>query len=549
MRILSLSLFLAGCQALINPILPGWNPDPSILRVGKDYFIATSTFEQFPGHPIYHSTDLVQWKRIGHALNRVSQIPLFGSGGPPDGGIWAPSLRYHHGTFYLATASRFVYGPEAKLMSRPFFVKTRDIFSNVWSEPIYLDSLGYDLDLFWDHNGDVYATWSGISNSVDRIYGIYQQKIDISTGDALSPTTEIYTGILTQNSSARPEGPHLYRVGAYYYLVIAEGGTSAPHRATVARGPTPAGPWTASPHNPFVYNIGLDPSAAVRWTGHADLVQTPEGDWFGTMLGTRPQNGNESHISLGRETFLFPVSWTADGWPIANGGKPITEHIPGVLYDKSPLAPYVNEFKGKKDLAGDTSFYFVRTQYKPFASVAPGGGLVIKGNAYNLSDRDAPALLLRRQSTYAETFETRLDAFNPATNWTEAGLSVWYGEFLHHDVGVTLDPSGSGKRVVVTRTLTYPTVTSYTPLKTPTGNVRLRAVAKSTYYELGFSEGGDGAFTTTATSPGTYVGPMLTSAWLSGAFFKGTSFGLYNTGNGRATLVKARFAYWKQTPA
>lgn len=140
---------------LLNPILPGWNPDPSIVRVGSDYFIATSTFEYFPGHPIYHSKDLVTWELIGHGLNRASQLSLLGT--PSDAGIWAPTLRYHARTkkFYLLTTARYAYTAEYRLFPRSFYVTTEDIFANSWSDPVYFDALGYDPDIFWDTNGDV----------------------------------------------------------------------------------------------------------------------------------------------------------------------------------------------------------------------------------------------------------------------------------------------------------------------------------------------------------------------------------------------------------
>ena len=144
------------------------------------------------------------------------------------------------------------------------------------------------------------------------------------------------------------------------------------------------------------------------------------------MLGTRPQGAerNRSHMQLGRETFLYPVTWTEDGWPVAYDNKPIPEYIPGVLYDRSPLSAYNNEFRSQRDLDDDHTFYYTRTQIKKFATVADGH-LVLTGNAYNLSDRDAPALLLRRQSTYEETFETSLDGFVPTSSRNEAGLTVW----------------------------------------------------------------------------------------------------------------------------
>ncbi|KAJ7074786.1 glycoside hydrolase family 43 protein [Mycena amicta] len=575
--------------ALINPILPGWNPDPSITRAGKDYFLTTSSFEYFPGHPIYHSTDLVNWTLIGHALNRPSQLSLFST--PEDGGLWAPAIRYHEQTktFYLASTARYAYTAEYRLFPRSFFVTTKDIFANHWSDPVYFDNLGYDTDIFWDTNGDVYATWSGNNNAVEKIYSIYQSKIDINTGDAVTPARIIFRGVLPDNSTARPEGPHVYLVNGTYYLLIAEGGSSPNHRVTVQRGPSPGGPWENNPANPILFN-GADLALAVQYTGHADIVQGADGRWWGVALGTRPQApGDFTHMQLGRETFLFPVTWSVDGWPVINGGQPLAEHLPGVLVDKSPLKEYFNDFT--KPMTGNLwldGYYALRTPYKPFHSfTARPNYLRLRASAYAPGDRDNPSLLLRKQTAYTETFEVSLDFVPPRTNaagddgpgepngvgsgfglGAEAGVSVFYSDQLHNDIGVIgggvgISPNGTigtgGARGLVTRKtvlgtqvgefgLVYAnatvTETQFFPLKTATDPIRLRVVANSTTYQLGYAESGEDSFTIVLSfdSAGVSVPPV------GAFFFQGTSFGIYNTGNGQPSLVPADFKYVKQTP-
>ncbi|CAK5277866.1 unnamed protein product [Mycena citricolor] len=553
--VLSVVLSLAAnlqVYALLNPILPGWNPDPSIVRVGKDYFVVTSTFEYFPGHPIYHSTDLVSWKLIGHGLNRASQLSLFGT--PTDAGIWGPALRYHERTktFYLVSTARYAYTAEYRLFPRSFYVHTQDIFADSWSDPVYFDALGYDTDLFWDTNGDVYATWSGINDAVHKIYSIYQNKIDIETGNSLTPAEIIFTGTLPHNSSARPEGPHVFHINSTYYLLIAEGGSGPAHQSTIQRGPSPSGPWENNPANPILFN-GANLSLPVQQTGHSDFVQAPDGSWWGVALGIRPQGGNFARAQLGRETFLFPITWK-DGWPVVYDGQPISEHMPGVLHDKSPLTGYFNDFTAG---ALDLSFYFLRTPYKKFHSLtARRGFLRLNGNSYALGDRDTPALLLRKQTSYTEVFETEME-FSPATNLTEAGVTIFYSDQLHDDIGIVGD--GAGGRSVVTRmnaqasqvgpwglVYTNATITTvnYHPLTTKSGPVRFKIVANSTGYALGYSEDAQGEF----VFPLTIDSELLTVPPAGGFFFKGAAFGIYNTGNGKPCLSPADFAYWNQTP-
>ncbi|EIN09968.1 glycoside hydrolase family 43 protein [Punctularia strigosozonata HHB-11173 SS5] len=553
----ALLLFVFCTRALVNPILPGWNPDPTILRVGDDYFIATSTFEQFPGHPIWHSRNLVDWSIIGYGLNRRSQLDL--TGVPPSGGSWAPGLRYHKGMFYLVSTTRFVYTPELRLFPRSFYVKTEDIFSNNWSDPVWFDSLGYDNDLFWDTNGDVYNTWSGINNAVQNIYGIWQNRIDLETGSPLTEAQLIFNGTLPLNSTSRPEGPHVYHVNGTYYLMIAEGGSGPQHRSTIQRGPSPSGPWENNPANPILFN-GADLSLPVQWTGHADFVEAADGQWWGVALGVRPQQGNFSYLQLGRETFLFPVTWQ-DGWPIFNHGEPIREHMPGVLHDKPTSSTFNTSFTSK---TLDHSFFYHRTPYKPFHSLtARPGYLRINASPYSPGDRDVPALLLRKQASYNESVEVRLDDFavgDKGSNLTEAGLSAFYDDLLHNDIGVAGPDRASGEtgRKIVVRTKVAAqqvgpwalvpanntmTTTTYIPLRTDSEPVRLKVVTNSTTYTLGYAEGGDDF-----VFPVTFDAAAMSLPPQGNFFFKGAMWGIYNTGHGRPSLVPADFKYWTQIP-
>ncbi|KAF7305431.1 Non-reducing end alpha-L-arabinofuranosidase BoGH43B [Mycena chlorophos] len=579
---------LATVNALINPILPGWNPDPSITRVGADYFLATSSFEYFPGHPIYHSTDLYSWRLIGHALNRPSQLALFGT--PEDGGLWGPTLRYHEetATFHLFSTARYAYTAEYRLFPRSFFVMTKDIWANSWSDPVYFDNLGYDQGVFWDPSGDVYAVWSGINNAVEKIYSIYQSKIDIHTGSALTPSQIIFRGVLPDNSTARPEGPHLYLINDTYYLLIAEGGSTPEHRSTIQRGPSPSGPWEENPANPILFN-GANESLPVQYTGHADIVEGPDGRWWGVALGTRPQRpGDFTHMQLGRETFLFPVTWVA-GWPVFNGGQPLAEHLPGVLEDVSPLKTYESDFasiKTEQELWLD-GYYALRTPYKPFwSTTAREGYLRLSANAYAVGDRDSPALLLRKQTAYTETFEVELDFTPPPTNPSgvdalygpnglnsgfglgpEAGVSVFYSDLLHNEIGVVgggLLSTGNGSagtaaRALVARQTTLNTQvgpwqlvytnstltnTAFYPLSTTTGPIRFRVSASPLSYTLSYAESGDANFTDVLEIDSSALSVPPTG----GFFFQGAAFGMYNTGNGQVSLAPADFRDVKQIP-
>ena len=277
-------------DTVTNPVIPGFHPDPSVCRVGEDYYLACSSFEYFPGVPVFHSRDLVHWTQIGNALDRPTQLCL-PIGTRSSGGVYAPTLRHHDGRFWLITTN----------VHDGNLVVTATDPAGPWSDPIRLtDVHGIDPDLAWDEDGTCWCTVAGVS----------QVRIDPSTGASFGPQRRIWSG--TPGARA-PEAPHLYRIGDRWYLLIAEGGTERGHAVSIARGTSATGPFEPCPANPILTHRGTD--GPIQNTGHADLVQALDGSWWMVLLGVRPGGGSPGWHVLGRETFLVPVRWV-DGWPV-----------------------------------------------------------------------------------------------------------------------------------------------------------------------------------------------------------------------------------------
>ena len=293
-------------RSIANPVIPGFHPDPSICRVGADYYLACSSFEYFPGVPLFHSRDLVHWTQIGNALDRPSQLHL-PPGTTSSGGIYAPTLRHHDGRFHLIVTN--VSGGGNLL------VTTTDP-TGPWSEPIPLPEVpGIDPDLAWDDDGNCWCTVAGVG----------QVRIDTHTGQTFGPPRRIWSG--TPGAKA-PEAPHLYRIDGHWYLLIAEGGTERGHSVSIARGPAPTGPFESCPANPILTHRGVD--HPIQSTGHADLVQGPDGSWWMVLLGVRPHGRTPGWHVLGRETFLAPVRWV-EGWPVVGELSPVMPAPPWPL--------------------------------------------------------------------------------------------------------------------------------------------------------------------------------------------------------------------------
>jgi xylan 1,4-beta-xylosidase len=283
-----------------EPIIPGFYPDPTVCRVDDDYYLAHSSFEYFPGAPIWHSRDLIRWTQIGHILTRRSQFAR--GDGRASSGLYAGTLRHHDGRFVYVTTNVSDYDGGQLIV-------TADDPAGPWSEPVRVpEAIGIDPDLAWDDDGTCYLSWKAMSFTEGEI-GIRQAPLDISSGKFLAPAYPIWQG----SGLAAAEGPHLYAIDGRWYLLLAEGGTERGHAVTVARGPHPSGPFEGCPANPILsHRSTIHP---VQNTGHADLVRAPGGGWAAVYLGARPRGWTPGFHVLGRETFLAGIDWV-DGWPV-----------------------------------------------------------------------------------------------------------------------------------------------------------------------------------------------------------------------------------------
>ena len=317
-----------------NPILSGFYPDPSICRVNDDYYMITSSFSYFPGIPIFHSKDLVNWEQIGHVLDRPSQLNLDGVG--ISCGIFAPTIRYNNGVFYVITTNIGNGGNFIVTSTNPY---------GPWSDPYWIDDTpGIDPSLFFDDDNKVY--YIGTAKAIDAAYDydneIYCQELDLNSMKLVGKRFGLWRGAL--KNAHCPEGPHLYKINNYYYLMIAEGGTEHFHAVTIARSKNISGPYEGYSGNPILTHRHLGKEYPISNVGHADLIETQNGEWYLVFLGSRPYGGY--YKNLGRETFLAPVKWE-DNWPIVSPGTGKAEFeypVPNLPYFKVEPLPTRDDF-------------------------------------------------------------------------------------------------------------------------------------------------------------------------------------------------------------
>lgn len=390
--------------SLQNPILRGFFPDPTVCRVGADFYLACSTFEFFPGVPLFHSRDLANWRPIGHALTRPSQLPLAGCG--PSRGIFAPTLRHHAGTFYLITTNVGQGGN---------FLVTATDPAGPWSEPVWIDESWFDPSLLFDTDGKVYYTRRG-GHSV-----IVQAEIDVATGKLLTPLREIATGFVSPDC----EGPHLYHIGDWYYLLLAEGGSRTGHMVTISRARSPWGPFSACPRNPILSNRHLT-NNPVRSTGHGELFDAPDGSWWMAFLGTRHED-YETFGLLGRESHLAPVTWDADGWPVVNSGRPADLAPVSLPWPAAPFEPTSDNWIFSRQPETLANPGWVHLRARDGITHPPGAPLRLESTEATLDDCASPAFLGRRVPSLHTTCSARIESLGGG----ECGLT-FYLDHRHH---------------------------------------------------------------------------------------------------------------------
>ncbi len=458
-----------------NPILPGFNPDPSIIRVGDDYYIATSTFEWYPGVQIHHSRDLVHWRLLTRPLRRASQLNMLGD--PDSCGVWAPCLSYSGGTFYLVYTDvkrygRTTQGGSSGASFRDFhnYLVTSDRIDGDWSDPVFLNSSGFDPSLFHDDDGRKYLVnqlWDHRPGR-NRFAGIVLQEYSASGRRLVGERHNIFKG----TPLGFTEGPHLYRRGGYYYLLTAEGGTGWGHAVTFARSRELLGPYELHPENPILTSRNR-PDVELQRAGHGDLVETQTGHTYLVHLCGRPLR-NRGRCTLGRETSIQLMEWCPDGWlRSAAGGVPQTEVCaPALEPHPFPEAPAREDF-GSPELPID--FQWLRSPWPEelFSLTARPGCLRLYG-------RETPgslfrqALIARRQQSHCFSAETAME-FDPGDYQQMAGLIHYYNGSKFHYLYVSRD-GATGRHIRVMSALPDQTVSdAFTaPIAIPDGTVYMR---------------------------------------------------------------------------
>jgi len=419
-----------------NPILKGFNPDPSICRVGDDYYIATSTFEWYPGVQIHHSRDLVNWRLVRRPLERASQLDMRGN--PDSCGVWAPCLSYDDGLFWLVytDVKRF----DGNFKDAHNYIVTAEAIEATWSDPVYVNSSGFDPSLFhddddrkwflnmqWNHRTESF----GGSPKHPAFDGILLQEWDERTRKLVGPVKNIFAG----SALGLVEGPHLFKRNGWYYLTTAEGGTGYDHAVTMARSRTIDGPYEMHPDT-YLITSKDHPDAPLQRAGHGQYVETPDGQAYHTHLTGRPLPP-QRRCTLGRETALQKCVWRDDGWLYLESGGPVPEVlVPAPAPVEQVAVPSVVE-TDFNDSALPIEFQWLRTPQpeRIFSLEWRPGHLRLFGRE-SIGSWFEQALVARRQEHHAFRAQTTVD-FKAETYQQVAGLTHYYNRHKFHALGIT----------------------------------------------------------------------------------------------------------------
>ena len=526
----------AAAQTFDNPVLPGFYPDPSVCRVGEDYYMVTSSFEWFPGLPVFHSKDLVNWRQIGHVLDRPSQLAMK-DGMRNSHGLWAPTIRHHNGRFYVICTATGCGGN--------FFV-TSDNAAGPYSEPVFIeDSPGIDPSLFFDDDGTVWysGSWNGEKKDNPRRWfaedRIYIQQLDIATGKFIGERHIVTSGFTV--NSPYTEAPHIYKMFGKYYLVVAEGGTWEKHAVTVFTAGHVIGPYTPFIGNPVLTHRHLGNDIDITTIGHADIVETQFGDWYAVMLGVRPNGG---YNMLGRETFLTSVVF--DTIPPTYlpfiGPQPIFN--PGVgrvlMKDRRPNLPWtpVAEVPAKDDFdSADLGFQwnFLRTPFEKWYSINPANSkLVMKLRPNSVTEWTNPSLIARRVQHFNFDVECGFE-FSPKTSNEEVGLVIMQNDRFHYRLTVTCEGSGSVVKLIKVMNGEAETI-ALLPVKSPKMVVAMKG--RGLEYSFYAGENPDSLRPVGGIQDATVCSSNVAAGFI------GPYLGMYASSNGKPSKRSAEFDWF-----
>jgi alpha-N-arabinofuranosidase len=509
------SLFAQSTFGYKNPVIPGFYPDPSVCRVGDDFYLVNSSFQFFPGVPVFHSTDLIHWEQIGNCLDRQEQVKL--DNAASWGGIYAPTIRYNDGTFYMITTNVSDKGN--------FIVHTTDPTKG-WSDPVWLEQGGIDPSLYFE-DGKCYMV-SNPDNCITLC------EIDPSTGRQLTPSQRIWEG----TGGRYPEGPHIYKKDGWYYLLISEGGTEYAHRITIARSRHIAGPYLGNPANPILTHMNLNAqSNPIQGTGHADMVQAADGSWWIVCLAFRPQTGN--HHLLGRETYLAPVRWDENAWPVVNGDGAISLDMKVATLPQHEVAAQPSRITFS-DAKLPYNWVYLQNPKTENYNLSKKG---LKLTATNLTlDQwaNSPTFVGIRQTDISFEATTSLQ-LKDAVDGDCAGLSVYREADSHYDLYLQPDATDKGKQAIVLRYRLGALDHIEKTIPMEAGKVALRINADAEYYTFSYSVDGK-HFNEIAKMNTRYLSSETTAG------FTGTVIGLYAASTAASPAGYGLFDYFDYAP-
>ncbi len=399
-----------------NPILSGFYPDPSVCRAGDDYYLVTSSFVYHPGLPIFHSKDLVNWEQVGHGIHRINQLDYKNC--ETSLGLWAPTIRFHNNKFYIINT----FVSEGREARRDNFIITADKPEGPWSDPVFIKGAdGIDPSIFFDNDGKICYTGNCIipkdKSEYEGHHAIYLCELDPVSFQIINDIKIIWNG--NKTTSKWIEAPHIYKKDEYYYLIVAEGGTFTNHSVMMARSKTIDGEYEICPRNPIVSHRHTSLMHPVSVVGHADIVETQNGEWWMVLLGVRPYKG--FNYNLGRETFLAPIIWDEDGWirlDTTNGLIQQEERVPSLEPHPFTLKDTLDDFNGDLDLIWNT----VHPYQKDFFTLSEREShLRIYLQPEVIHEICTPSFIGRRQQHKNFELSVAME-FAPKQNNEEAGL-------------------------------------------------------------------------------------------------------------------------------
>ncbi|MDT3401995.1 glycoside hydrolase family 43 protein [Mucilaginibacter terrae] len=536
-----IAALICGLQAAVlaqaqvtNPILSGFYPDPSIVRVDKDYYLVNSTFAYFPGIPVFHSKDLKNWEQVGNVIDRPTQMTFMGD--RVTRGLFAPAINYHKGTYYITCT---------QIDQKGNFIMTAKNPAGPWSDPTWLPQVrGIDPSLFFDQD-KAYVVYNGDAPDNKSLYSghrtIRMYELDPTT---LKVTGEnqilVNGGVDITKKPVWIEGPHIMKVGNWYYLYAAEGGTSVNHSEVVFRSKTVNGPYVPYEKNPILTQRDLpaDRKNPITSAGHAEFVTGPDGKTYAVFLAVRPYEGN--YYNTGRETFLAPVAWK-DEWPVIN---PDSKEIPykfTLPYPEVKLAnqkPQSGNFAYQTNFSKgiDASFLFLRTHEPGWLTTNKTGGLTMLLSKETCMGKGHPSFVGKRQQHIKCEATTTLK-FNANSQNEKAGLLAFQDE--RHFYFACRSKDSAGHAVVQlyksSATAEKMELMAEQVLKQPNEDLKLRVTANGDTYGFDYAEGKQNWQVLKDQVDGKFL-----STQVAGGFI-GTLFALYGTSAGSESNNKTTF--------